>query len=82
MRENVRIAFTLAAQNNLDICAAGIQNAYFTAPCVENIIFTCGPEFGSDHKGKTGVVFRALYGLRSSGSAFRNNLTSCMEDLN
>ena len=30
----------------------------------------------------TTVVVRALYGLRSSGSAFRNHLASCMEALN
>ena len=55
-RESVRIDFTLAALNDLDIFAADIQNAYLTAPCGEKIIFTCGPEFGSDHKGKTTVV--------------------------
>ena len=46
-RESVRIAFTLAALNDLDIFAADIQNAYLTAPCGEKIIFTCGPESGS-----------------------------------
>ena len=46
------------------------------------MIFTCGPELGSEHKGKTAVVFRALYGLRSSEYTFRNHLSSCMEALN
>ena len=55
-RESVRIAFTLAALNDLDIFAADIQNAYLTDPCGEKIIFPCGPEFGSEHKGKTAVV--------------------------
>ena len=59
-----------------------MHNAYLTATCGEKIIVTCGPESGSQHKGKTAVVVRALYGLRSSGSAFRNHLYSCMEDLN
>ena len=80
-RESVRIAFTIAALNDLDIFAADIQNAYLTAPCGEKIIITCGPEFGSEHKGKIAVVVRALYGLRSSGSSFRNHLASCMEAL-
>ena len=65
-RESVRIDFTLAALNDLDIFASDIQNAYLTAPCGEKIIFTCGPEFGSDHKGNTAVVVRVLYGLWSS----------------
>ena len=81
-RESVRIDFTLAALNDLDIFAADIQNAYLTSPCGENIIFTCGPEFGSEHKGNTAVVVQALYGLRSIGSAFRNHLDSCIEALN
>ena len=55
-REIVRIAFTLAALNDLDIFAADIQNAYLTATCGEKIIFNCGPEFGAEHKGKTAVV--------------------------
>ena len=81
-QESVRIAFILAALNDLDIFAADIQNAYLTARCGGKIIFTCGPEFGSEHKGKTAVVARALYGLRSSESAFRNNMASCTEALN
>ena len=81
-RESVQIAFTLEALNNLDLFEADIQNAYLTDPCSETIIFTCGPEFGSEHKGKTVVVVQALYGLRSSGPAFRNNLASCIEALN
>ena len=81
-RESVCIAFNLAALNYLDIFAADIKNAYLNAPCCEKIIFTCGPEFVSEQKGKTAVVFRALYGLRSSGSAFHNHLDSCMEARN
>ena len=42
-QESVRIAFTLASLNDLDTFAADIQNAYLTATCGENIIFTCGP---------------------------------------
>ena len=81
-RESVCIAFNLAALNYLDIFAADIKNSYLTAPCGEKIIFTCGPESRSEHKGKTAVVVWALYGLRSIGSAFSNNLDSCMEALN
>ena len=81
-RESVCIAFTLSALNDLDIFEAGIQNVYLTTTCGENIIFTCGPEFISEHKGKTAVVVQSLYGLPSSGSAFHNHLASCMEALN
>ena len=79
--EIVHIYFNLAELNDLDIFAADIQNAYLTAPCGEKVIFTYGPEFGSEHKGKTAVVARALYGLRSSGSAYCNHLASCVGSL-
>ena len=62
-----------------DIFAADIQNAYLTAPCGEKIIITCGPEFGSEHKGKIVVDVCILYGLRSSGAAFHNFLASCLD---
>ena len=67
LQEIVCISFTLVALNDLDIFAADIQNAYLTDPCGEKIILTRGPEFGSEHKGKTAVLVRALYGLRISG---------------
>ena len=47
------------------IFAAGIHNSYRNDPCGEKILFTCGREFGLEHKGNTTVVVQALYGLRS-----------------
>ena len=69
-RDSVRIAFVLAALNDLDIRACDIQNAYLTADCREKIYTIAGPEFGSE-RGKIMVVKKALYGLKSSGAAFR-----------
>ena len=76
-RDTVRIALTMAALHDLEVKAADIQNAYLTAPCSEKIAVVCGPEFGI-HQGETALVVRALYGLKSSGAAFRNHLASCM----
>jgi hypothetical protein len=39
-----------------------------------------GPEFGDD-TGKCALIVRALYGLKSSGAAFRNHLVECMKHL-
>jgi hypothetical protein len=36
-RDSIRIAFTLAALNGLDILAADIQNAYLSAPTEERL---------------------------------------------
>ena len=60
----------MAALNDLDIKCADIENAYLTAPCREKVWTVAGEEFGSD-MGKNFIVVKALYGLKSSGAAFR-----------
>ena len=74
-RDSVRIALTIAALNGLDILACDIQNAYLTADCREKIYVIAGPEFGSE-QGAILIVRKALYGLKSSGAAFRSLLAS------
>ena len=69
-RDSVRIALLIAALNDLRILACDIQNAYLTAKCREKIWTIAGPEFGSE-AGSIMLVTRALYGLKSSGAAFR-----------
>ena len=71
---------TIAALNNLDILGCDIQNAYISAPCREKIYCVAGPEFGSE-AGKIMLIKRALYGLKSSGAAFRAKLADCIWDM-
>jgi hypothetical protein len=68
-RDSVRIMFTLAALNDLDIQSCDIQNAYISAPCREKRYVIGGKEFGS-RAGTIFIIVRALYGLKSAGSAF------------
>jgi hypothetical protein len=80
-RESVRIALTLAALNDLQVKAADIQNAYLTAPLLNEKIWTvCGAEFGED-QGKHAVVVRALYGLKSAGHDYGIHIANCMVHL-
>ena len=69
-RDSVRLAFPIAALNDLDIKACDIGNAYLNAPCRKKIwvrgVFEC-----DKHNGKLMVVTRALYGLKSSGAVWR-----------
>ncbi|KAL7526268.1 LOW QUALITY PROTEIN: hypothetical protein ACHAXR_003858, partial [Thalassiosira sp. AJA248-18] len=76
-RETVRLALTLAALNGLEVKAGDIMNAYVTAPVTEKIWTVLGPEWG-DQQDKKAIVVRALYGLKSSGAAFRAHLADCM----
>ena len=69
-RDSVRIAFLIAALNDLEVIACDVGNAYLNAPCREKIWFVAGPEFGS-RQGSVIKIVRALYGLKSSGASWR-----------
>ena len=77
--ESVRIAFTVAALNDLDVLIADIGNAYLNADCREKVYTIAGPEFGS-HAGKHIVITRALYGLKSSGATYVESALSKHND--
>ena len=79
-RDSVRIALTIAPLNGLQVMSCDIQNAYLTADCRERIWTYAGPEFGSD-AGKIMLIKKALYGLKSSGAAFRAHLGETLHDL-
>jgi hypothetical protein len=76
-RETVRIALMLAALNDLQVKAGDVLNAYITAPVKEKVWTILGPEFGND-SGKSAIIVRALYGLKSAGAAFPAHLASFM----
>jgi hypothetical protein len=80
-RDSVRIALLIASLNDLQLLSCDIQNAYLTADCRERIYITAGPEFGSE-AGTTMIIKKALYGLKSSGAAFRAHLAETLYDLN
>ena len=46
LRDSVRLAFTLAALNGLQVLAGDVQNAYLNAPTKEKCWFCAGLEFG------------------------------------
>jgi hypothetical protein len=79
-RDSVRIAMLIAALNDLDVLSCDIQNAYLTAPCREKVYTIAGDEFGSD-SGKTMLITRALYGLKSAGASFRAFLGEHLHDM-
>ena len=62
----LRIVIFLGELNGLDTWATDIGNAYLEAKTKERVCFKAGPEFG-ELEGHILVIFKALYGLRSSG---------------
>jgi hypothetical protein len=80
--------FLIAALNDLNILAADIGNAYLNAMTREKVYAIAGKELGS-RAGAPVISVRALYGLKSSGAAWRAHLaaslislgyTSCLAD--
>ena len=79
--ETVRIALNIAALNDLEVKMGNSMNAYITAPVTEEIWTVLGPEFGPELEGKKAIIIRSLYGLKFSGTAFRNHLAGYMYHL-
>jgi hypothetical protein len=59
---------------------ADIGNAYLNASTEEKVYAIAGPEFGED-EGKLAIIVRALYGLKSSGAAWRSHFAATLRDI-
>ncbi len=79
-RESVRIAFLLAALNDLDIWAADCEGAYLNAKTREKLYTRCGPEFG-ENAGRYAILVRALYGSKSAAASWRATISKVIEEL-
>ena len=79
-RESVRLAFLLAALNDLDIYAADCEGAYLNAESREKLYTRCGPEFG-EYAGRLAIITRALYGSKSAASSWRAAISKCIEGM-
>jgi hypothetical protein len=64
--KGLRMLLFLAELNNLQTWATDIGNAYLEATTSEKVYVVAGPEFG-ELRGHTMIIFKALYGLRTSG---------------
>ena len=80
-RDSVRLAFLIAALNDIDILAGDIGNAYLQAYTKEKVHTVCGLEFGQNYQGRFAIIRRALYGLKSSGAAWRAQFAGTLSDL-
>ena len=67
---SIRLAFLIAALNDIDVNACDIGNVYLHAPW-----FKAGIECG-EHSGKVIKVIRAFYGLKSAGASWRSMISN------
>ena len=80
-RESVRIAFTYAALNGLNVATGDIKSAYLQAPSSEKHYIICGKEFPLELQGRVAIIRRALYGGKCAGSDYWKHMRTCMEHL-
>jgi Reverse transcriptase (RNA-dependent DNA polymerase) len=58
-----------------------VGNAYLNANMTEKLYCYAGKEFGRDMEGKLMIIRRALYGLKSSGAAYRAHFARTIMDM-
>ena len=78
--ENFRILLTIASDNKLQVVTGDIGGAYLNAPAKEKIYSKAGPEF-KEFEGRTIIIKRALYGLKTSAGAWWEHLASSLRQL-
>lgn len=81
-RESVRIAFLIAALNDIEILSTDVGNAYLQAPTRERVHTTAGPEFGPHRTAQTVIIVRELCGMKLSGASWHTQLSETLYDLN
>jgi hypothetical protein len=62
--------------NDIDLLMYDIGNAYLNAPTTEKLYCVARNEFGPEEEGENMLIVRALYGLKSSGVAYRAHFAS------
>jgi hypothetical protein len=75
-----RLTVFLAELNHLQLWATDVGNAYLEARTSEKVYIIAGPEFGAQ-EGHVLIIFKALYGLRSSGLRWHDKFADCLRDM-
>ena len=76
----LRLLVFLGELNGLETWATDIGNAYLEAVTQEKVYIIAGPEFG-ERQGHTLVIFKALYGLRTSGQRWHERFAECLDEM-
>ena len=74
------ICLTLDELNNFDLLAGEIENANLSPSCCKKV-WMQGGDYSGHIKCKVLVIFKVLYGLKSSGEAFCAFLAERLDDI-
>ncbi len=77
----IRIVTFLAELNDMELWATDIGNAYLESVTKEKVCFVAGPEFG-ERAGHTFIIYKAQYGLKSSGKRWHDKLHDVLRGMN
>jgi hypothetical protein len=76
----IRILAFLGELNELKVWSTDIGNAYLETLTKEKVYIIAGPEFG-DREGHTLIIYKALYGLHSSGLRWSERLADVLRSM-
>jgi hypothetical protein len=74
----VRIRFFLGELYGLSWCACHIGNAILYGKTKEKLYKSAGPEFGVDLHGKDLIIYKSVYGLKTSDARFHEHLSESL----
>jgi Reverse transcriptase (RNA-dependent DNA polymerase) len=76
--DTVRIGFFLGRLYCLSCCACDIGNAFLYEKTKEKVYISAGPEFETKLNGKTLIIDKSLYGLKTSAARFHDHLAESL----
>ena len=78
--QSLRIALFLGELNGLKLGVGNVGSAYLEAATNEKVYIVTGPEFG-ELAGCTLIIYKALYGLRTSGACYHEKFAKTMKEM-
>ena len=78
---SVRVLHVIAHRMKLKLLCGDVGNAYVNAYTNELVYSKCGKEFGPNLEGKTVVIKKALYGLRTSSERWWSHFADTLRGL-
>lgn len=79
--DTVRLVTLIGILNGLSCVATDISVAYLHGMTQEKVYAIAGPEFGPDIDGRTMIVEKALYGLRTSAARWHEVLSDSLRQM-
>jgi hypothetical protein len=78
---SVRVLHVIAHRMKLKLLCGDVGNAYVNAYTNELVYSKCGKEFGPELEGKTVIIRKALYGLRTSSERWWSHFADTLRGL-